>query len=279
MGIRPINFVELQLTIDGINCVVGGMARPDFNGVRIHGCMQYLQERNFNLLIGLQPHIQYNFIAQIYGIRYLKRAVTDFFPPSIELFEEIFECVKPSRTARQHSSEPSRNVVIHCGEGFGRTGTVLAALKLKELMLVAPVSEEKTAVVSLNYGAVEHGLAPCTPLVKHAIEIIRAIQGNNSPIETIGQVNRLCEYQSFLANLQLTLDLMASDSSFTLREEISQQSVCSSDVHNDEGKSGWARNMLRVNPRFFIAYTAAPNDLGNCDDIPPDDISPRSPSP
>ena len=256
MGIQPINFTEIQLRIDGVDCVVGGMARPDFNEVSIHECMKYLNERNFNLMIGLQPEVRYNIIAHIHKIKYIKRKVEDFYPPEIALFEEVFDRVKLNITARQNSTVPPSKIVIHCGEGFGRTGTVLAALKLKELMLEPSIGhkQEETEVVSLTYGA-DMQTAPCTPLVKLIIETIRGIYGHNNAVETISQVQRLCEYHNYLFHQGLALT--TASGALDLLDGISHQSACTSHMSNDEIRGDLMaptksrRGFPYFNPRFF----------------------------
>lgn len=59
-----------------------------------------------------------------HGIEYKQMNVKDFTPPSIEICEAVFQTIK-------EASEAGKKVGAHCGEGFGRIGTILAAVKLK----------------------------------------------------------------------------------------------------------------------------------------------------
>jgi hypothetical protein len=89
---------------------------------------------------------------------------------------------------------------MHCGAGHGRTGTVLAALKLRELLEDNPELKEHQEVTSMlfvgHYGGKQ--FIPCTPLVKEAVLEIRGAKDSKGSVEISKQIDFLCQYQAHL---------------------------------------------------------------------------------
>ena len=94
-------------------------------------------------------------------------------------------------------------MAIHCVGGNGRTGTVLAALKLKEQSLHAEfytVNARKNSRVFVFRGVHNHQLVACSKHVAQAITSIRALTGNAKAVEVEEQVRSLCDYERILKN-------------------------------------------------------------------------------
>ena len=212
----PTNYREVDFEISGKAIKIAGMARPGFPCTNASKDIKFLADNHYTTIISLDPNPNDKKLAENSHppIEYIEQNVEDFTPPSIELLEVIYARINAG------VSTAGEKVCIHCGEGFGRTGTVLAALKLRELMMAIPanelVNEEATTTVDLGTNADKPGLFPCTPMVKRAIEAVRSYQGSGESVEKEGQVTRLNEYQSYLVEklkkdyLSQTPDVFAS---------------------------------------------------------------------
>src|SRR3990167_8513415 len=111
--------------------------------------MDFLKSNEFNIIISLNPKAEYEQAAKERGIEYHSMYVEDFTTPNIQILEKAFDIVSKA-------TQEGKKVAVHCGEGFGRTGTVLAGIKLKTLMLNSTQqlkSQKKTAQVHIG----EHG--------------------------------------------------------------------------------------------------------------------------
>ncbi|MDX2346093.1 MAG: hypothetical protein QNK11_04400, partial [Legionella sp.] len=201
----PKNYREIDFEIDGEHVKVAGMARAAFENQDPEEVFQFLSDNHYTTMISLQPNEMDEALAKNRKspIEYIKQEVDDFKSPGIIKFEAIYERI------RTGLSNPKEKIVICCGEGFGRTGTVLAALKLKELMLAQaiPVEQQvidknKTSDIKLGKHAQNPGLFNCTPMVQEAIKAIRDYPDSSNSVETEAQVNQLKKYQDYIIQKQ-----------------------------------------------------------------------------
>ncbi|MDX2346307.1 MAG: hypothetical protein QNK11_05510, partial [Legionella sp.] len=195
----PKNYREVDFKIAGKNIKIAGMARPGFESQKPEKVFQFLSKNDYTTIISLQPN---EVDKQLAGkchppIEYIEQQVKDFTSPSIEHFEAIYDRIKIG------DSNPNEKIVIYCGEGFGRTGTVLAALKLKELMQAismnqALIDEKLTSAIKLGKHAEKAGLFQCAPMLAKAIKAIRKHPESSDSVENEKQVRQLQQYQTYL---------------------------------------------------------------------------------
>ncbi len=205
---KPTRYRVIPYTIEGRAIEVTGLARPGFKEKQTAAsAIAYLNHHQVHTVISLEDRgknqSSRTLITKYPDMQYIEDyAVTDFQPPSIETLEGIYNIV------HDHALN-GKKVAIHCAAGLGRTGSVLAALKLKELMLAMP-SDALTAHLNrrsehIQLGQYAKGYSKddtreCTTLVKKSIEMIRS-QGrfyNVDYVENEEQVDQLCEYQEYL---------------------------------------------------------------------------------
>ena len=196
---KPTNYRAIEFNIGGKSVEIGGMARPSFSGQDPKQACEFLKKEGYTTLISLDYEQKNDKIATDAGLTYVNQNVLDFTAPSIEQLDQIYDNINNCVAG---GGKPA----IHCGEGFGRTGTVLAAIKLKELMLAAPMDEldnqEMSESVHLgHYGGNKSVL--CTPMVKQAIELVRACQGSGNSVENQLQVDQLCKYGDHILKQKL----------------------------------------------------------------------------
>lgn len=197
-GKIPINFREVDFVFNGDNVTIAGMARPDHSGTIIEESMQYIKEHSYDILIGLHPQTDYALGAKEKGVDYKSINIKDFSAPGLRNFENVYQII-------QHAHKQGKNVAIHCGLGFGRTGTVLAALKLKELVSNLSDSEliQQPTSDSFEMGAHDRfAVLQCTPMIKQAILYVRRGDEKDDSVENTLQINSLNRYQSYLINVR-----------------------------------------------------------------------------
>jgi len=98
--------------------VLAGMERPGTFS-RLRSDLEFLQSQGVRAIVSLtETPLEKAFIEE-FGFRYLHLPVVDFTPPSPDQIERFLELLRATEAQRQA-------LVVHCGAGLGRTGTMLA---------------------------------------------------------------------------------------------------------------------------------------------------------
>ena len=158
---EPYNYRIHKFHLCGQDIEIAAMGGPQYHKEYEGGqafVMQYLQNNNRTVFIGLNDeNVKGNNakkLAKENGIEYTDLRVFDYFeineqklhsPLPPEIYDNIYEVVS-------NAVSQGKQVSIHCGSGLGRSGTALASLKLRELliqeMLTNPSSFEKDRELS-----------------------------------------------------------------------------------------------------------------------------------
>jgi len=119
--------------------------------------------------------------------------VEDFHPLSVD------QMVSLAKTADE-CNENGNDLFIHCGEGFGRTGTMIASLILRQLIKEKPeASNEKNVKLDMPSEHSKVKEVKTTPIVARAIQLSRINYAETS-VEMDKQVAALEKYQNYLQN-------------------------------------------------------------------------------
>jgi hypothetical protein len=184
--VTPYQFGEHRLKVIGL-------ARPDYQQDP-EKVIRYLKVQGVSSIFGLDLSSSLISLAQRYELKYFNVSIPDFSAPDISVYDLIYETV-----LAEHLK--GHQVAVHCRAGIGRTGVVLAALKLKELAQDSSFyesSQERQSLVKISFSP--HPL-PVTSNVFKAIELIRAVPGNEDVIEVADQIESLHIYENHLRSL------------------------------------------------------------------------------
>ncbi len=94
---------------------IAGMARPasavtDF---------EFLKELGIDAIVSLTEHPLHRALVEEFGFEYKHVPVEDLTAPTLEQIDEFVEFATKVRAE-------GKKLVVHCGAGIGRTGTMLA---------------------------------------------------------------------------------------------------------------------------------------------------------
>ncbi|MEC8677656.1 MAG: hypothetical protein VXX85_02245 [Candidatus Margulisiibacteriota bacterium] len=197
------NFSSLKITgLD--NIVVSGMAHPvEHNPVTYKGDLDSLfrdvishsDANSHPTLVSLDDRnldaIEDSWKIVTNGGENSQLIVKDFNPPTVDQMVRLSEIV-------DKCNEDGNNLFIYCGEGFGRTGTMIASLILRQLINETNnASFEKSTTLDMpsEYSKVDS--VKTTPIVAKAIQLSR-INFAATSVEMAKQVAALEEYQNHL---------------------------------------------------------------------------------
>jgi atypical dual specificity phosphatase len=136
----PHNF---SFVIEG---VLAGMERPG-TFAKFRNDLEFLQSQNVRAIVSLTERPLEKAFIEEFGFRCLHLPVEDFTPPTEEQIRRFLELLQETEAA-------GYALVVHCGAGLGRTGTMLACY----LVRGGAGAEEAIAQVRAGRpGAVEPG--------------------------------------------------------------------------------------------------------------------------
>ncbi|HHT9153306.1 MAG TPA: dual specificity protein phosphatase 23 [Candidatus Hypogeohydataceae bacterium YC40] len=94
---------------------IAGMARP----VSAVADFEFLKELGIDAIVSLTEHPLQKALIEEFGFEYKHVPVEDFTAPSLGQIDEFVNFATKVR-------EEGKKLVVHCGAGIGRTGTMLA---------------------------------------------------------------------------------------------------------------------------------------------------------
>jgi hypothetical protein len=204
----PFNYRTHDFHLFNQDLRIAGMARPNYKDQNTDTVLENLSRIHpHGILIGLYEKQDFSLSARAADLDYIFIPVQDYAITPSKIYDDIYSIV-------EQATADGRQVIIHCGAGNGRTGTALAALKLRELLETAvkedPLSLEEVpnpqaATVLLSELLIDY---PCSALVKEAIEAIRKnrttldkSENGIDSIESPTDVESLLFYESHLRQL------------------------------------------------------------------------------
>jgi len=200
---KPLaNFRTVPMKIEGKKIKVSGMRHPDHQGKLSMTEVLAQLRKSHQVLISLEARDDngesVRKIWEKYGGIYHLCHVEDFKASKLAQMKKVYQIVADA-------AKKNQSVVIHCGEGWGRSGTALSALMLSSLLQqttqkidtrkTVPVkpSDKKTPVMS-------------TPLVEKAIAEVRKYDktvNHKNPDSTQGESVEIAPQVQCLDNFQL----------------------------------------------------------------------------
>jgi hypothetical protein len=208
-----------RVHVNGLD--VGGAARPAgsylLGGAQQVVVLGNIRNAGYGTILSIDDGQETRNIAQAIqnqGFNHILDAnltVRDFTSPTYKQMANIHERIV-------NEADAGRNVLIHCGAGGGRTGTVLASLVLRDLVQAELRNNPRfwqvidpNLSVSLDYDANgnkrDFSYLGVTPLVKQAIDTIREKDSTEKSVETPEQLTELMKYQYFLTKDNATPDI------------------------------------------------------------------------
>jgi len=117
------------MSFNGNNITIGAMANPERNNSRpynnIFSTISAYKEANVKHVISLAEVTKaFKKGLKSNKIKHYDMELEDFYPPTQKQMEKILNTVKKI-------AKKCEIVLIHCGEGFGRSGTILTGLYIK----------------------------------------------------------------------------------------------------------------------------------------------------
>ena len=210
----PSNYRTVRIELDGMRFQVSGMASMKYNkrlprSKLLGSVLPATNVKNYvNLEHANSPEkVQWEMRGGTYTFIPMTGGQEGFNTGKIEEFERFY--LNVTRAARK-----GQNSVVHCGEGWGRTGTMLASLKLREMIdkqLAADPTFARTQLRALETDSyakdsIELGKYSPVPTVTGAAMVIKAIRKIRSApisgeateggasVEVPGQVEALTDY-------------------------------------------------------------------------------------
>lgn len=218
----PKNYRLHHFHFGGKAFSIAAMAGPhnntssEGNNMTMAEALQFLKDNQREILIGLHEDIDFTEDAHRYGLRYHYFPIDDYSkePIACKLYDTIFNIVMTAAANKQL-------VAIHCGSGDGRTGTLLAAFKLREIIEKAfkDNKENPTCYIENQEAKLDATVKPsedfemaCTPFVKAAVEAVRTevepLRGDGlASVERANDVQTLLNYEKHLFELHKTASL------------------------------------------------------------------------
>ena len=187
VALVPYVYRETPILLpSGRSVMVAGLAKLDAS-LSVEETCKYLKDRGIQVIFGMHVRQSYLDVSASHELVYVPLHVPDFTAPGVQVYDEIFEALMSQARA-------GKKIAIHCHGGLGRTGTVLAALKFRELSMQEGFHWVEDA---LSY-YIPAPAASCSENVFKAIEFIRSIPGSEYAIEDESQIASLIEYEAVL---------------------------------------------------------------------------------